>query len=80
MKKTLAMVLAGGRVEELSVITLFRPKAAVPFGGLYRVIDFPLSNLMNSGIDRIGILSQYRSDSLINHIGSGAAWDMIGSF
>lgn len=80
MKKTLAMVLAGGRVDELSVITLFRPKAAVPFGGLYRVIDFPLSNLMNSGIDRIGILSQYRSDSLINHIGSGAAWDMIGSF
>jgi len=79
MKKTLAMILAGGRVDELSVLTLFRPKSALPFGGLYRVIDFPLSNLMNSGIERAGILSQYRSDSLIHHIGSGAGWDMIGS-
>ncbi|MBN2357604.1 glucose-1-phosphate adenylyltransferase [candidate division KSB1 bacterium] len=79
MEKTLALMLAGGRVDELSVLTLYRPKSALPFGGLYRVIDFPLSNLMNSGIERIGILSQYRSDSLINHIGSGAGWDMIGS-
>lgn len=79
MKKTLAMILAGGRVDELSVLTLYRPKSAVPFGGLYRVIDFPLSNLMHSGIERVGILSQYRSDSLINHVGSGASWDMIGS-
>ncbi len=79
MKKILALVLAGGRVDELSVLTLYRPKSALPFGGLYRVIDFPLSNLMNSGIERIGILSQYRSDSLINHIGSGAGWDMVGS-
>ncbi|MBN1542886.1 glucose-1-phosphate adenylyltransferase [candidate division KSB1 bacterium] len=79
MKKTLAMILAGGRVDELSVFTLHRPKSAMPFGGLYRIIDFPLSNLMNSGIERVGILSQYRSDSLINHIGSGLAWDMMGS-
>jgi len=79
MKTTLALILAGGRVDELSVLTLYRPKSALPFGALYRVIDFPLSNLMNSGIERIGILSQYRSDSLINHIGSGAAWDMLGS-
>ncbi len=79
MKKTLALILAGGRVDELSVLTLYRPKSALPFGGLYRVIDFPLSNLLHSGIERVGILSQYRSDSLINHIGSGAGWDMIGS-
>ena len=75
---TLAMILAGGRVDELNVLTQYRPKSAVPFGGFARVIDFPLSNLMNSGIERIAILSQYRSYSLINHIGTGAAWDMIG--
>ncbi|MEK7727865.1 MAG: glucose-1-phosphate adenylyltransferase family protein [candidate division KSB1 bacterium] len=78
MQKTLAMILAGGRVDELSVLTQFRPKSAVPFGGLYRVIDFPLSNLMHSGIENVGILSQYRSFSLINHIGNGSAWEMVG--
>ena len=77
---TLAMILAGGRAEELNVLTYYRPKAAVPFGGFARVIDFALSNLMNSGIERIAILSQYRSYSLINHIGTGAAWDMIGRY
>lgn len=75
---TLAMILAGGRVGELGVLTHYRPKSAVPFGGFARVIDFPLSNLLHSGIERIAILSQYRSYSLINHIGTGAAWDMIG--
>jgi glucose-1-phosphate adenylyltransferase len=78
MPSTLAMILAGGRVDELGVLTHYRPKSAVPFGGFARVIDFPLSNLMRSGIERIAILSQYRSYSLINHIGTGAAWDMIG--
>ena len=77
---TLAMILAGGRADELNVLTYYRPKAAVPFGGFARVIDFALSNLMNSGIEQIAILSQYRSYSLINHIGTGAAWDMIGRF
>ena len=77
---TLAMILAGGRVDELNVLTYYRPKSAVPFGGFARVIDFALSNLMNSGIERIAILSQYRSYSLINHIGTGAAWDMIGRY
>jgi glucose-1-phosphate adenylyltransferase len=75
---TLAMILAGGRVDELGVLTHYRPKSAVPFGGFARVIDFPLSNLMHSHIERIAILSQYRSYSLINHIGTGSAWDMIG--
>lgn len=75
---TLAMILAGGRVDELGVLTHYRPKSAVPFGGFGRVIDFPLSNLMHSRIERIAILSQYRSYSLINHIGTGSAWDMIG--
>jgi glucose-1-phosphate adenylyltransferase len=78
MQKTLAMILAGGRVDELSVLTQYRPKSAVPFGGLYRVIDFPMSSLMHSGIENVGILSQYRSYSLNNHIGIGAAWEMVG--
>ncbi|MCK4603288.1 MAG: glucose-1-phosphate adenylyltransferase [Deltaproteobacteria bacterium] len=78
MPKILAMVLAGGRVDELGVLTFLRPKSTVPFGGLYRFIDFPLSNLMHSGIERVGILSQYRSSSLIEHIGTGASWDMTG--
>ena len=77
---TLAMILAGGRVDELNVLTYFRPKSAVPFGGFGRVIDFSLSNLMNSGIEQVGLLSQYRSFSLINHIGTGASWDMIGRY
>jgi len=76
--KVLAVVLAGGRVDELSVLTAHRPKSAVPFGGLYRVIDFPLSNLMRSRLERVAVLSQYRSFSLINHIGIGASWDMTG--
>lgn len=75
---TLAMVLAGGRVDELGVLTHYRPKSAVPFGGFARVIDFALSNLLHSGIERVAILSQYRSYSLINHIGTGASWDMVG--
>lgn len=78
MASILAFVLAGGRVDELSVLTFDRPKSALPFGGNYRVIDFVLSNLMQARIGRIGILSQYRSASLITHIGNGASWDMSG--
>ena len=78
MPRVLALMLAGGRVDELGVITSFRPKATVPFGGLYRIIDFPLSNLMHSGIEQVGLLSQYRSSSIIKHIGIGASWDMMG--
>lgn len=72
------MILAGGRVGELSTLTLRRPKSALPFGGYYRVIDFALSNLMHAGINNAGILSQYRPGSLIDHVGIGECWDFIG--
>lgn len=77
-KDVIAMVLAGGRVDELSVLTLKRPKASLPLWGMYRIIDFALSNLMNSGIDVVGVLSQYKPYSLQTHIQSGAHWDFIG--
>lgn len=76
--KLISLVLAGGRVDELGVLTLTRPKSAVPFGGIYRIIDFPLSNLHNSGIEVVGILSQYNPSELISHIGSGIHWDLVG--
>jgi glucose-1-phosphate adenylyltransferase len=78
MKNILAMILAGGRVDELDVLTFLRPKSVLPFGALYRIIDFPMSNLMHSGIERVGILSQYRPFYLINHIANGHPWDMVG--
>lgn len=78
MKRILAMILAGGRVDDLKVLTLNRPKSTLPFGGLYRVIDFPLSNLLHSGIEKVGVLSQYHAASLVRHIGIGSSWDMIG--
>ncbi|MDW7773867.1 MAG: sugar phosphate nucleotidyltransferase [Desulfobulbaceae bacterium] len=78
--QTLAMVLAGGRVDALGALTYYRPKSTLPFGGFARIIDFSLSNLMHSGLHKVGILSQYRSYSLINHIGIGAGWDMIGRY
>lgn len=78
MPRIIVLILAGGRVDELGVLTHLRPKATMPFGGLYRIIDFPLSSLMHSGIERVGILSQYRASSLVEHIGSGASWDMTG--
>jgi len=72
------MVLAGGRVGELSVLTLVRPKSAMPFAGHYRIIDFPLSNLMHAAINHVGILSQYRPSSLIDHVRVGESWDFVG--
>lgn len=78
MARTIAMILAGGRVDDLSVLTLKRPKSAVPFGGIYRIIDFPMTNLMRSGIDQVGILSQYRLGSLMDHVGLGGPWDLQG--
>lgn len=78
MADIVAMILAGGRVDDLGVLTLGRPKSVLPFGGLYRVIDFPLSNLVNSGIEVVGILSQYKPFHLISHIANGRPWDLVG--
>jgi glucose-1-phosphate adenylyltransferase len=78
MANILALMLAGGRVDELDVLTYFRPKSVLPFGALYRIIDFPMSNLMNSGIEKVGILSQYRPLRLIGQIANGQPWDMAG--
>ncbi len=68
---TLALILAGGRGSRLKQLTLWRAKPAVPFGGKFRIIDFPLSNCMNSGIRRVGVLTQYKAHSLIRHIQKG---------
>ncbi|MGQ9473332.1 MAG: glucose-1-phosphate adenylyltransferase subunit GlgD [Candidatus Caldatribacteriaceae bacterium] len=71
-----AMILAGGKGDRLSVLSVERAKAAVPFGGCYRLIDFSLSNCVNSGIYDIGVLTQYQPRSLIEHIGVGRPWDL----
>lgn len=68
---TLALILAGGRGSRLKHLTLWRAKPAVPFGGKFRIIDFPLSNCLNSGIRRIAVLTQYKAHSLIRHIQRG---------
>ncbi|HSM71680.1 MAG TPA: glucose-1-phosphate adenylyltransferase [Anaerolineales bacterium] len=78
--KTRAVILAGGEGSRLSVLTAKRTKPAVPFAGKYRIIDFALSNCVNSGIVDLMILAQYRPQSLIEHIGSGAPWDLNRDF
>ncbi|WP_152206595.1 glucose-1-phosphate adenylyltransferase [Marinobacter changyiensis] len=70
-RQTLALVLAGGRGSRLHDLTNWRAKPAVPFGGKFRIIDFPLSNCINSGIGRVGVITQYKSHSLIRHIQRG---------
>ena len=70
-RDTIALILAGGRGSRLRQLTLWRAKPAVPFGGKFRIIDFPLSNCVNSGIRRIGVLTQYKAHSLIQHIQRG---------
>jgi len=70
-RDTLALILAGGQGSRLKHMTRWRAKPAVPFGGKFRIIDFPLSNCMNSGIRRIGVLTQYKAHSLIQHIQKG---------
>ncbi|HED35394.1 MAG TPA: glucose-1-phosphate adenylyltransferase [Gammaproteobacteria bacterium] len=70
-RNTLALIMAGGRGERLKQLTMWRAKPAVPFGGKFRIIDFPLSNCINSGIRRIGVLTQYKSHSLNLHIQKG---------
>lgn len=78
MRKTLGMLLAGGVGSRLNILAQARAKPAVPFGGLYRIIDFTLSNATNSGLINIGVLTQYKPLSLMEHIGDGEAWDFIG--
>lgn len=70
-RETVALVLAGGRGRRLNGLTENRSKPAMPFGGKYRIIDFPLSNCLNSGIRRVGVLTQYKSHSLIKHLLQG---------
>ncbi len=70
-RDTLALILAGGRGSRLKQLTMWRAKPAVPFGGKFRIIDFPLSNCINSGIRQVGVLTQYKAHSLIQHIQKG---------
>lgn len=77
---TRAVILAGGEGTRLSVLTAKRAKPAVPFAGKYRIIDFTLSNCVNSGIFDVLVLTQYRPHSLMDHIGRGQPWDLDRSF
>ncbi|QQZ59989.1 glucose-1-phosphate adenylyltransferase [Paenibacillus sonchi] len=75
-KECIAMLLAGGEGRRLAPLTSTMAKPAVPFGGQYRIIDFPLSNCVNSNIDTVGVLTQYEANSLHNHIGEGEPWGL----
>ena len=75
-KECVAMLLAGGQGSRLYTLTSKIAKPAVPFGGKYRIIDFPLSNCINSGIDTVGVLTQYEPLELNDYIGNGQPWDL----
>ena len=75
-KRVIAMLLAGGQGSRLKVLTANTAKPAVPYGGKYRIIDFPLSNCVNSGIDTVGILTQYQPLELNEYIGNGQPWGL----
>ena len=75
-KEMIAMILAGGQGSRLYALTQKLAKPAVPFGGKYRIIDFPLTNCAQSGIDTVGILTQYKPLELNTYIGNGQAWDL----
>ena len=75
-KEIIAMILAGGQGSRLGILTRKTAKPAVPFGGKYRIIDFTLSNCSNSGIDTVGVLTQYKPLALNSHIGIGSPWDL----
>lgn len=75
-KRCVAMLLAGGQGSRLGILTRHMAKPAVPYGGKYRIIDFPLSNCSNSGIDVVGVLTQYQPLELNAYIASGAPWDL----
>ena len=78
-KNCIAMLLAGGQGSRLYALTQNVAKPSVPFGGKYRIIDFPLSNCANSGIDTVGVLTQYRPLQLNSYIGGGQPWDLDSS-
>ncbi len=78
MSGTIAMILAGGQGSRLTIFSSTRAKPAVPFGGIYRIIDFSLSNAMHAKINVVGVLTQYRPSSLMDHLKTGAPWDLIG--
>lgn len=78
-QNTVAMILAGGQGSRLGVLTKELAKPAVPFGGKYRIIDFPLSNCVNSGIQTVGVLTQYQPLVLNEYIGNGQPWDLDGT-
>ena len=75
-KECVAMLLAGGQGSRLYALTQDMAKPAVPYGGKYRIIDFPLSNCVNSGIDTVGVLTQYQPLVLNDYIGNGQPWDL----
>lgn len=75
-KQCVAMLLAGGQGSRLGILTKNMAKPAIPYGGKYRIIDFPLSNCTNSGIDVVGVLTQYQPLELNAYIGSGSPWDL----
>ncbi|MBQ7265201.1 MAG: glucose-1-phosphate adenylyltransferase [Firmicutes bacterium] len=75
-KEMMAMLLAGGQGSRLGILTMDKAKPAVAFGGKYRIIDFPMSNCVNSGVDTVGVLTQYQPLTLNKHIGIGMPWDL----
>ena len=75
-KKCVAMLLAGGQGSRLYALTQKVAKPAIPYGGKYRIIDFPLSNCTNSGVDTVGVLTQYQPLVLNEYIGNGQPWDL----
>jgi glucose-1-phosphate adenylyltransferase len=78
MKGTAAILLAGGVGSRLNILVQHRAKPAVPFGGIYRIIDFTLSNIGNSSMTSVAVLTQYKPLSLMDHIGNGSSWDVSG--